>query len=418
LLWSKLRGYFIISLTRRKLDMLTKAYIPYNGYYSSPFSRWQMSMANENAIELGAKTARNWFLTRNLDPTVLDYLYYGITVAQHRMFYSHTWAAGMLVDKKKPLPALMINQACTTSTTCIHLCAVNIEIGTYETGYALMSDRCSNGPHTVWANPMGPGGELESENWMMDNFNRDPNAGFKMIQTAENVAREAGITREECDQVTLRRYEQYLDSLADDRAFQKRYMFPAEVKVSRKKTMLVEEDEGITPCTEEGLAGLRPVEPDGVLTFAAQTHPADGNCGFIVTTRDKARAMSKDPNIEIQIVSYGFARVPPGYMAAAPVPAAELALKEAGLKVEDIKAIKTHNPFAVNDLNMSKKMGIDVMEMNNYGSSIIYGHPQAPTAGRLIAELLEEMTLLGGGYGLWAGCAAGDTAAAMIFKVG
>jgi acetyl-CoA acetyltransferase len=100
------------------------------------------------------------------------------------------------------------------------------------------------------------------------------------------------------------------------------------------------------------------------------------------------------------------------------VPAAEMALKEAGLKVEDIKAIKTHNPFAVNDLNMSKKMGIDVMEMNNYGSSIIYGHPQAPTAGRLIAELLEEMTLLGGGYGLWAGCAAGDTAAAMIFKVG
>jgi acetyl-CoA acetyltransferase family protein len=400
------------------MDMLTKAYIPYNGYYSSPFSRWQMSMANENAIELGAKTARNWFLTRDLDPTVLDYLYYGITVSQHRMFYSHTWAAGMLVDNKKPLPALMINQACTTSTTCIHLCAVNIEIGTYETGYALMSDRCSNGPHTVWANPLGPGGELESENWMMDNFNRDPNAGFKMIQTAENVAREAGITREECDQVTLRRYEQYLDSLADDRAFQKRYMFPVEVKVSRKKTIPIEEDEGITPCTEEGLAGLRPVEPDGVLTFAAQTHPADGNCGFIVTTRDKAKAMSKDPNIEIQIVSYGFARVAPGYMAAAPVPAAEMALKDAGLKVDDIKAIKTHNPFAVNDLNMSKKMGIDVMKMNNYGSSIIYGHPQAPTAGRIIAELLEEMTLLGGGYGLWAGCAAGDTAAAMIFKVG
>jgi len=84
-----------------------------------------------------------------------------------------------------------------------------------------------------------------------------------MIQTVENVARQAGITREECDAVTLGRYEQYQDALADDRAFQKRYMFPVEVKVSRKKTIMVEEDEGVTPTTAEGLARLRPVEPDG-----------------------------------------------------------------------------------------------------------------------------------------------------------
>jgi acetyl-CoA acetyltransferase len=398
--------------------MLTKAYIPYNGYYSSPFCRWQGSMANENAIVLGARTARNWMLKKGYDPMILDYMYYGITIAQHHMFYSHTWAAGMLVDNVKPLPALMVNQACTTSTTCIHLAAVNVEAGTYETGFCLMSDRCSNGAHTVWPNPMGPGGELESENWMMDNFNSDPNAGFKMVQTAENVAKAAGITKEECDRVTLRRYEQYQDSVADDRAFQKRYMFPVEVTVGRKKTITVDADEGITPTTAEGLAKLKPVEPGGVISYGAQTHPADGNCGVIVTTRDKAKVFSKDPKIEIRILSYGFAREKRGYMAAAPVPAAEMALRVAGLKISDMKAIKTHNPFIVNDINMSEKMGCDVMKMNNYGCSLVYGHPQGPTAGRLIAELLEEVVLLGGGYCLWAGCAAGDTAAAMVFKVG
>ena len=398
--------------------MLTKAFIPYNGYYSSPFSRWQGSMANENPISLGAKTARNWFLSRNLDPTVIDFMYYGITIAQLHMFYSHTWAAAMLVDNQKNLPALMVNQACTTSTTCIHLCAVNIEAGTYETGYALMSDRCSNGPHTIWPNPMGPGAEVISENWMMDNFNSDPNAGLKMVQTAENVAKDIGVTKEECDAATLRRYEQYQDALADDRAFQKRYMFPVEVQLSKKKTAMIEVDEGITPTTAEGLAKLKPVEPGGVISFGAQTHPADGNCGFIVTTREKAKALSKDPNIEIQIIAYGFSRAKPGYMAAAPVPASEMALNDAGLKITDMKAIKTHNPFIVNDINFAKKFNIDVMNMNNYGSSLVYGHPQGPTAGRLIAELLEELVLLGGGYGLWTGCAAGDTAATMIFKVG
>ncbi|MBW2044206.1 MAG: thiolase family protein, partial [Deltaproteobacteria bacterium] len=149
----------------------------------------------------------------------------------------------------------------------------------------------------------------------------------------------------------------------------------------------------------------------------AQTHPADGNAGFIITTKEKAREISADPNVEIQIISYGFSRAKRGYMAAAPVPASEMALEKAGLKIGDIKAIKTHNPFIVNDINMAKKMGFDVMNMNNYGSSIVYGHPQGPTAGRLIAELIEELVILGGGYGLWAGCAAGDTAAAMIFKV-
>jgi len=397
---------------------LNKAYIPFKGYYSTPFCRWQGQLANENAIVLGAATANRWFKKRGIDPTVIDYLYFGITVAQHWLFYSHTWSASLLVEGAKDIPALMVHQACSTSTTCIYLAAQNIELGAYQTGYALMSDRCSNGPHTVWANSLGPGGELESENWMMDNINRDPCAGFKMIQTAENVAKKIGVTKEECDAVTLRRYQQYLDSLANDRAFQKRYMFPVEVKIGKKQIKIIEEDEGVIPTTAEGLAKLTPVEPGGVHSFGAQTHPADGNCGFIVTTREKAKELSADPKVEIQIVSYGFARAKKGFMAEAPVPAAEMALRNAGITVKDLKAVKTHSPFVVNDIYMSRMMGIDVNWMNNYGNSMVYGHPQAPTAGRIIAELIEEVAMLGGGYGLWAGCAAGDTGAAMVFKIG
>lgn len=397
--------------------MFTKAYIPYNGYYSSPFSRWQGSLQYENSIELGAKTARSWFQKKDIDPTILDYLYFGNTVGQLHSFHAHNWAAAMLVDNQKFLPGLFVRQACTTSATCIYFAALNIEAEMYETSFALMSDRCSNAPHTVWPNPMGPGAEVISENWNLDNFN-DPNTGSRMAETGENVAKEIGATREESDAVVLRRYEQYLDGLKDDRAFQKRYMMPVEVKVSRKKTLHVEEDEGITPCTAEGLAKLRVVEPDGIHTFGSQTHPADGSAGCIVTTREKAKELSADKSLEIQIVSYGFARVKQGFMPAAPVPATQMALKNAGIDIKDIKAIKTHNPFTINDINLAKQIGIDVMKMNNYGSSLIFGHPQGPTAGRLIAELLEEMVMLGGGYGLWAGCAAGDTAAAMVFKVG
>lgn len=399
------------------MGKLKKVFIPYKGYYSTPFCRWQGSMANENSIVLGATTANRWLAKKNFNPAIFDYMYLGMTIAQPHCFYGHTWAAAMLTNGAKNLPALLVNQACTTSATCLHLAALNIEIGTFQTAFALMTDRCSNGPHTVWPHPLSPGGEVDSENWMMDNFNRDPWAGLKMIQTAENVAKELGASKEECDAVTLRRYEQYQDALANGRSFQEGYMFPPEVRIGKKKTMLLEKDEGVMPTSPEGLAKLKPVEPGGIHTFATQTFPADGNCGFIVANHETAKELSADPKIKIQIISYGYARVRKGYMAEAVVPAARMALEGAGITIKNVKAIKTHNPFAINDINMARKMGFDVNWINNFGSSLIYGHPQGPTAGRLIAELIEEIILLGGGYGLWAGCGAGDTAASLILMI-
>jgi acetyl-CoA acetyltransferase family protein len=396
----------------------TKAYIPYKGYYTTPFSRWQGSMQNDNAVELAAATARRWFLEKKIDPAVLEYMYFGSTVAQNHWFVAHNYAASILTDDKKLLPALFVNQACATSTTVLNLLAKDLELGVYDVGYGLMADRCSNGPHTVWPDPLGPGGHVDREDWNMDNFSGTPRHRAAMAQTAENVASEVGITKEESDVVVLRRFEQYQAALADDRAFQKRYMFAPEVTVTKKKKKLMEEDEGWTPTTAEGLAKLKPQFPNGTLSYGAQTFPADGNCGIIVTTRDKAKELSADPKTEIQIVSYGFARVKPMFMPAAPIPAAQMALANAGLTIADIKAVKTHNPFATNDLAFSKKMGYDVMKMNNYGSSLIYGHPQGPTVGRAVIEMIEELTMLGGGYGLFTGCSAGDTAASLIIKVG
>lgn len=396
--------------------MLSKAYIPYKGYYSSPFVRWQGSFQNEHAITLATDTAKRWLAQKKWDATMYDYLFLGMTVGQPQWFYGSPWAAALIGAISTP--GMLISQACNTSATCIYQAAIGIETDLYCNVFCLSTDRCSNGPHTVWPNPNGPGGEVLSENWLMDNFNRDPWAQNAMIQTAENVSKESGVTREECDAVALRRYEQYLDAAANDKAFKKRYLFPVEVRVSKKKTVVVEDDEGITPTTKEGLAALKPVLPGGVHTFGAQTHPADGHCAVTVTTRDKAKELSADPKVEIQVVSYGFARAKKGFMAMAVVPAVQMAMEKAGITVKDVKAIKTHNPFAANDIYMAKQLGIDVFGFNNYGSSLVFGHPQAPTAARCIIEGIEEVVMAGGGYMLWGGCAAGDTGAGLVLKIG
>ena len=206
--------------------------------------------------------------------------------------------------------------------------------------------------------------------------------------------------------------------MADDRAFQKRYMYPVMLQISKKKTIMLEADEGIMESTAEGLAKLRPVLSDGVHTYGAQTHPADGHCAITVATREKAKELSADREVEIQVVSYGYNRAKPAHMAAAVYPAAQMALDNAGITATDVKAIKTHNPFAANDIYLAGNQGIDVNRMNTYGCSLIFGHPQGPTAGRLIIEGIEEVVMAGGGYMLFGGCAAGDTGAAILLKIG
>ena len=340
----------------------------------------------------------------------------GATVGQPHVFYGGPWASALIGAHN--IPGCLVSQACSTSTTVVFQAAMGIETKIYKQVFTLMTDRCSNGPHTIWPNPKGPGGQVISENWVMDQFNNDPWAKNTMIQTAENVAKETGVTREQCDELALRRYEQYMDGLANDREFQKKYMFPISIRISRKKTIQMDADEGIMPTTRQGLEKLRPVLPDGSHTFGSQTHPADGNCGLIVTSKGKAGELSKDSSKDAQIVSYGFSRSKKGFMAMAVVPAAQMALDKAGISITDVNVIKTHNPFAANDIYLANQMNIDVNTFNNFGSSLIFGHPQAPTAGRLIIEGIEELADKGGGYMLFTGCAAGDTGAALVLKVG
>jgi acetyl-CoA acetyltransferase len=138
---------------------------------------------------------------------------------------------------------------------------------------------------------------------------------------------------------------------------------------------------------------------------------------MIVTNREKARELSRDKNIEIQLLGFAEGRARKGHMPEANAPAVRRVLQAAEVDLADIKAIKTHNPFAVNDVFLSREFNIPLEAMNNYGSSLIWGHPQGPTGMRLIIELIEELVLLGGGYGLFTGCAAGDTAAAVVLEV-
>ena len=399
--------------------MTYRAQIPYGAYWSTPFARWQGSFANLNSVEMAAHVAKRELDKRAIAGEQFDYGVLGMTVPQHHSFYGLPWLMGLIGAPEVGGPT--INQACATETRALLAAAQEIESGLATSALVMTCDRTSNGPHIYYPNTRAPGGTGASEDWVLDNFSCDPLGGHAMIDTAENVAGKHQVTAEERRALVLRRQAQYQQALADDRAFQKRYMtLPFEVPSTNYRNVAdqLEGDEGVTLSSEESLAKLKPVRDNGSVTYGAQTYPADGSAAIIVTTPERAKELSADANVVVEILGFGLARTERAFMPEAAVPAARRALDQAALGIADMDAIKSHNPFAVNDIVFAKQTGADLDAMNNYGCPLIWGHPQGPTALRAIIELIEELAVRGGGCGLFEGCAAGDTAMAAVLRVG
>ena len=397
---------------------MTDVHIPYGAYWATPFAKWQGSLAHLHSLRLAAHVTKHALAKRKIAPDVFDFGVFGTTVPQKGAFYGLPWLMGEAGAGHVGGPT--INQACATGVRIMEVATSEIAAGRASVALAIAGDRTSNGPHIYYPAPNAAGGTGEHENWVLDNFMRDPYAKLAMVETAENVARKHNVSTAEQNAVTMRRYEQYTEATANDSAFLRRFMdLPFDVPDERfgKTVGQLKGDEGVHPTTADKLAALKPVMPGGTVTYGTQTHPADGIAAMVITTSERARELSSNPDIDIRILSYGQARVDRGYMPEAPVPAARAALDGAGIAASDLAAIKSHNPFVINDIVFARHFNLDVMGMNNYGCSLVWGHPQGPTGVRGVIELIEELVMRGGGLGLFQGCAAGDTAMAVVLSV-
>lgn len=388
--------------------------IPAHLLWSSPFIRWQGQAADVSSLDLAVQVTRDALAAREFDAAAeVDQLVFGSTVPQRQSFYATPWVAARL-----GLPGIggpLIAQACATAVACLATAASACALSGGRGQLVVTADRTSNGPLMVYPRSASMGGSPGTENWVLDSFAADPWTGESMVHTGEATAHDGGFTREQCDELTMLRFSQYQHALRDDRAIQKRYLQPIVVE-QRKSRLVLDVDEGVSDYSAEGLAKLKPVLQGGVLTPGAQTHPADGSAGAVVTSLEHARRLAPAGAV-VEILSVGFARAEKGRMPKAPAMAAERALASAGIAMREVKIVTSHNPFAVNDLWFHRATGFPLEKMNPLGCSLIYGHPQAPTGLRAIVELVESLRQQGGGVGLFTGCAAGDMGAALVLRV-
>lgn len=389
----------------------SRARIPYGTWGSSYFPAWQTSpLAEVNIGQFAGESMNRIMGLRKVPVHQMDFLVIGSTIPWHWKFWTAPMVASCMDHR---IPGYHVEQACATGLQATMVAAAEVECGAHDVVGVLTFDRTSDSPVGVFPERRTYQRTFAlSDVW--DNFGFDPATGKTMINCAGLTARKYRTDRKEVDELAACRYEQYFN--AKSRGFLDKVLVPLEILNLQGKSMgWINDDLGVREISLSNLRAMR--ELDTCVTPGTQTHASDGMATLLVTNHEKARELSPRPEIEIQFVAKTEVRTYPSLMPEAPSLAVQKLLKRTGLTMADMKVVKNHNPFAVNDAVFAKMLDYDWKNMNNTGCPLVWGHPQGPTLTRVIIEALEEAVELGGGYVLVFGCAAGDVGIAAVLKV-
>jgi acetyl-CoA C-acetyltransferase len=239
-----------------------------------------------------------------------------------------------------------------------------------------------------------------------------------MIETAENVRRDYGVSREDQDALALRSH-QLAVAAQEDGTFAEEIV-PVTVKTRTQELVIERDEHPRADTTLERLAALRPImgrsDPDATVTAGNASGQNDGAAVCIVTHPEKATELGLTPLA--RLVSWSVAGVAPETMGIGPVPATRKALQRAGLTLEQMDLIELNEAFAAQALAVLAEWGLpDGLErVNVHGSGISLGHPIGATGGRIMTTLLRELRRRGGRYGLETMCIGGGQGMAAVFE--
>lgn len=300
------------------------------------------------------------------------------------------------------------NRQCSSGLQALANIVASIQTGTIECGMACGVESMSSGDMVSATGPL---------NDKIFKNERAKDCLIPMGQTSENVAEQFGVTREEQDKFAL--LSQQKASKAQKEGLFKEEIAPITVSVidkdGKKVEITVSDDEGIRPTTLEQLAKLRTVfKENGTTTAGNSSQVSDGAAAIIVMTRRKARELGLKPLGKF--LSYAVAGVPPKVMGIGPAYAIPLALKKAGLTVDDIDIFEINEAFASQALYCVKKLGIPIEKVNPLGGAIALGHPLGCTGSRQVATLLYNLRRTKKRYGVISMCIGTGMGAAAVFE--
>ena len=318
-------------------------------------------------------------------------------------------AAGIPVDA----PAWGMNQLCGSGLRAVALAAQQIQLGSSTIVVAGGQESMSQAPHCAHLRDGTKMGDVKFIDTMIKDGLWDAFNGYHMGTTAENVARQWQITREEQDQFAVA--SQNKAEAAKKAGKFKDEIAPVTIK-TRKGDVVVSEDEYIRDgATLDSVAKLRPAfEKDGTVTAGNASGINDGAAAVVLMTLAEAKKRGITPLA--RIVSWAHAGVDPSIMGTGPIPASKKALEKAGWTVADLDLIEANEAFAAQACAVNKGLGWDTSKVNVNGGAIAIGHPIGASGARVLNTLLFEMKRRDAKKGLATLCIGGGMGVAMCVE--
>jgi acetyl-CoA acetyltransferase family protein len=379
----------------------------------TPMARYTGSFSEVSAIELGAHASKAAIERSGIDPAEFDHAIFGNVMQTSADAIYGARHVALKAGLKIETPAVTVNRLCGSGIESIIQAAQRLLLGEASIVLAGGMENMTQAPFVIRGARTGlklGGGALED--FLFEGLT-DTYCGLPMALTAEKLAEQTGIARQDADLYALRSQQ------AAEAAFKagnyQEEIVPVEVKQGRK-TLLVSDDDHRRPeTTLETLQKLQPsFQKDGIVTAGNASGIVDGAAAVVVTREKTARERGVKPIG--RIVSWAVVGVDPSIMGIGPVPATRKALQLAGMKLEQIDRIEVNEAFAAQYLAVEKELGLDRAKTNVNGGAIALGHPLGASGTRLVITLLNELRRHHLRHGLATACIGGGQGIAMVVE--
>ena len=377
------------------------------------------SLSTIPVADLGAIVIKEAVNRAGIKPEDVEHVYMGCVIQAgqgQNVARQASIKAGLPIET----PAVTSNVVCGSGLNCVNQAAQMIMAGDADVVVAGGMENMSMAPFAI---PNGRYGyrmmwPSQSQGGLVDTMVKDALwdafNDYHMITTADNIARQWKLTREELDEFALKSQQKACAAI-ENGAF-KDEIVPVEVK-KKKETVIFDTDEGPRQgSTIEGLAKLRPINPDGFVTAGNASGINDGAAAVVVMSEEKAKELGVKPMATF--VAGALAGVDPSIMGIGPVAASKKAMAKAGYMIEDFDIIEANEAFAAQSVAVGKDLGIDVYkQLNPNGGAIALGHPVGASGARIFVTLLHEMKKKGAKKGLATLCIGGGMGCATIVEM-
>ncbi len=380
------------------------------------FGKFGGTLKDLSATQLGVVAAKHALERSGVEAAQVNHVVFGN--AQQTSADAIYLARHIGLNSGLPIetPAVTVNRLCGSGFESIIQGARQILLDEANVVLAGGTESMSQAPHVVrgarWGLRLGPAAQFEDSLW---EALTDPQCGFSMAETAENLAEKYEITREEVDEYALtsqRRAKQAWD----DGVFENEIV-PVQIK-DRKTRQMIDwgADEHMMPeTTLDGLQSLKPYfKKDGLVTAGNASGICDGAAATIIASEQFATEHDIAPLG--RLVSWATAGVEPKYMGLGPAPAARKALETAGMTIDDLDLIEVNEAFAPQYVAVEKELGLDRERTNVHGGAIAIGHPLAASGTRITIHLLHALRQANKRFGLGSACIGGGQGAAVIVE--